>query len=263
MSQKVGVFCSSNNPSMWPGLYMSLTHNKIDFNICVVGPTSPPTSTSYNLPPNFKYIQSNVKPVQCCFIAANNTEGDYIINVPDDARLSPGYLDKTYSVVNGQKNVVASGRYTAYLERWMLECFLIYSENLFGWNKKGEQYVIRMDSTIPVMPMIHRETFFDIGVDKNYIAAFWDIDIAFELKSRGGRSVLVEDVFVDEIVISDNSLSYYSRDIGDYAFLTNLWFYADNGKIRQYDKRRIPIEPMEYNTDVLKVSQGKNCSKWD
>ena len=92
---EIGIYCTSIRPHLWSRLYASLSHNNVDFNLCITGPC-PPTEP---LPSNIKYIHTNVKPPQCNFIAANNTKGDYVMFATDDLWLSHGALDNMIQII--------------------------------------------------------------------------------------------------------------------------------------------------------------------
>ena len=93
---QVGIYCSSNKPHLWDSLYQTLSQNNVDFNLCIAGPYPPIDE----LPGNVKYIQTNVKPAQCFFIAANNVKGDYITPMSDDIIFSPGFLDDMVRLID-------------------------------------------------------------------------------------------------------------------------------------------------------------------
>ena len=240
---RVGVYCSSIRPHLWVSLYESLSLNSVDFNICIVGPSAPMES----LPGNVRYIQSNVKPAQCYFIASQNVEGDYIINIPDDVTFSPGSLDDLVKMIDGKMDI-ASAQYTRVSRSSHWE----FRDKRIARIKKKITF-IALKFPIPVCSMMRREAFNSIGIDKHYISMNWDIDIALELISRGGNIMLS-----DKSTVIDIKTAGSSKVGGDYAYLTDIWFDVD--KIR--NKRKVPIDPLVYNDDVLTISQGRKGKKW-
>jgi len=230
---QVGVFCSSNKPHLWSDLYKTLSNNSVDWNLCIAGPY-PPIEP---LPGNVKFIQTNVKPAQCYFIAEQNTIGEYVINMADDVTLSSGSIDDLVGIINSKMTIAS-----CYGKRHPRQSNM--------WKIRSPRQKITLPFFMPGNSMMHRETFNNIGIDKNFVALYWDYDIAFELVSMGGK-----------VVISDkSSWSEKSKSTGtchkfeDYSYVTEMWF--DGIKIR--NKRRKPIIPLVYNKDILKVNQGRH-----
>ena len=242
---QVGVYCSSIRPYFWDNLYKMLSNNDVDFNLCIAGPYS----SEKPLPSNVKYIQTNVKPPQCWFIAAQNTAGDYVMSIEDDSTHSPGSLDDLVKLVDG-KMTLASPKYSR-----IIDCggsHYDFADKRVGKVKK-QRKIITLDFPLPVNAMMHRDTFNDIGIDKNFIGVYWILDISFELVSRGGKIIISETS-----VISDFKTSGLCKSGGDYEYLTDMWF--DGDEVRS--KRKQPIDPLVYGDDVLIVSQGRRHPKW-
>lgn len=63
---EISLFGSVHRPHLWMDLYRSIGDNSISFEIVFVGPNDP----DFELPSNFKFIKSYVKPTQCIEIAA-------------------------------------------------------------------------------------------------------------------------------------------------------------------------------------------------
>ena len=63
---KISLIGSAFRTNNWLKIYDSVKKNKIGFEIVYVGPNKP----DFQLPDNFRFIQSDVKPVQCIEIAA-------------------------------------------------------------------------------------------------------------------------------------------------------------------------------------------------
>jgi hypothetical protein len=242
---QIGIFCSSNRPHLWHDLYTSLSKNNVDFNLCISGPRA----SEWSLPGNVKYIQTNVKPAQCFFIAEQNTVGDYVMNVPDDATLSPGCLDDLVRIIDNKMTIV-SPYYTRIIDQGS-------SHFMFPDKRvpkiKGRVKSITMHFPLPTCSMMYRDTFNNIGIDNSFIGVIWDHDMAFELVSRGGK-VLISD----RSTFSDLKTSGLCKTGGDHAHLTDMWFDGDT--IRY--KRKNFINPLVYSDDVLIVSQGRKGKKW-
>jgi len=242
---EIGIYCSSIRPHLWVDLYKTLSTNNANFNLCISGPY-PPIST---LPGNVKYIQTNVKPPQCNFIAANNTEGDYIFNVPDDITLNPGCLDNLLKTVRSEKNVITTPKYKGRESQYQLVTELACTR------ADNTAQFIPINFPIPVCTLMRRKDFDSIGIDKSFLATFWDQDMSFEFVSRGGKCILSENSFIKDIQGPETStLGILALNNEDYFWrFVDMW--TDNRKTLR-TKRKVPIDPLVYNDTVLTVSQG-------
>ena len=248
---EIGIYCTSIRPHLWKGLYESLSQNNVDFNLCIAGPC-PPTET---LPVNVKYIQTNVKPPQCCFIAANNTKGEYVGLLSDDARLSPKALDNLLEIAIHEKMSIVSpvwqilggpeAHYSLVVE--------------WGYQRPDNKVrTIKLDFPWPIGGLMKREDFNAIGIDNNFIGTFWELDMTFEFISRGGKVIIDKNSIFTETE-SNSHLGAMSVGIGDYQKALDMWI--DNDRVRP--QRKIPIDPLIYNDTVLTVSQGPKLDCWN
>ena len=259
---QVGVFCSSNKPYLWENLYYMFSQTDVDFNLCIAGP-NPPIEP---LPGNVKYIQTNVKPAQCAFIAANNTNGDYVVNTNDDYFISPGLLDDLAKLVNMDKMTIAS----PYINRgdfiykkechnnlWDIRGYPEGDSRATHENRRYAGTMIPLSFPLPFIPFMHRDTFNQIGIDKQHITDWWHIDIVMELVSRGGKSILSKTSYGYDFRSGKASICQIPCDL---IYLDNMWI--DEAIVNGEDKklrttRKKPIDPLIYNDTVLTVSQGK------
>ena len=97
----VSVVSTAYRTKNWMNVYNSLNGNKtVDVDFIFVGPNTP----NFSLPQNFRFIKSNVKPVQCLEIAYRNSTSDYTINIADDVVFKePFPLDKLYKKYKSYK----------------------------------------------------------------------------------------------------------------------------------------------------------------
>jgi len=260
---QLGLFCSSNRPHLWGDLIKTLSNNSVDWNLCMAGPNLPIEP----LPGNVKYIQTNVKPAQCYFIAAHNVVGDYISHMGDDVILSPGCLDDMVNLIDGKMTIsspafvphgdIKNKKTENHYSLWDARGYLDGDTRSTSTNKMHWGTIIPLSFPLPFFSCMHRETFDSIGIDKNYVAMWWNLDMAFELISKGGK-----------IIISDTSYSYDFRGSGaslcwiacDLFYYNDMW--VDQAIIGGADKivrttRKEFIDPLIYNDTVLTVSQGK------
>jgi len=248
---EIGVYCTSIRPHLWSDLYKSLSRNNTNFNLCITGPC-PPIEP---LPGNVKYIQTNVKPPQCNFIAANNTKGDYILNVTDDIRYSDGALDNLLRVIVKESNTIVSCVFSD-VGNAEGHSYLILER---AWQREDKTAkTIKLNFPLPVCHLMKREDFNDIGIDKNFIATDWDLDMSFELVSRGGKIIVEENSFCTEEKGTAH-LGCISATVGDYARVLNMWI--ENDKVKS--SRKESINPLIYNDTVLTVSQGPKLDCWN
>ena len=249
---EIGVYCTSIRPNRWGKLYQTLSRNNVHFNLCIAGPC-PPLTELGPLPPNMKYVYTNVKPPQCCLVAANNTEGDYIMLATDDHWYSDGCLDDLLNIVTSGKKIMATPTYQRESQYRLVTDF--------GWQRedKIDQYVM-LDFPAPVCHMMRREDFNDIGIDRNFKGVYWDQDMGFEMVARGGQCIRSENSFtIDEQNAELSHLAMLSLSIGDYAYMVKMW--TDNNTFRS--QRRNPTDPLIYNDTVLTISQGPKLDCWD
>ena len=243
---EIGVYCTSIRPHLWGDLFESLSKNDVDYNICMAGPC-PPIEP---LPGNVKYIQTNVKPPQCWFIAANNTKGDYVINITDDARFSPGCLDSLLNIIQKEKKVIVSPTYINAENPYQL---------VLEWIDGKPSKFIQLVSPCPIYGLMKREDFNSTGIDKSFIGAWWDTDQALEFISNGGKTV-IDDKSTSTDIKSFETCHLALLNCGDYDNLLNIW---TNDRKTLRSQRLTPIDKLIYDDTVLTVSQGPKLVFWD
>lgn len=233
----VSILASASRPENWMVLYDSIGENDVAFELIFVGPNPP----KHDLPENFKYIRSNVKPAQCFEIASRNASGELLMIVPDDLRfISQHPIDKLYAAHTTSNNTSP----------------IVSTEYNFadGWNR-----FYAGDSTTPIIPMywmISAKLWRDLGgVDRRFIAVCWDMDMAMRVLAIGGE-VVMADVFVSgEIEMPDKPRSRGSALYRDYkatdrVLLDQLW--STDGKV--HFNRSLPVEPLS-DQNIIKRSQ--------
>ena len=209
MKPFISIFGSGIRTHMWEDLYRSLNKSSISFELILVGPNVP----DFSLPKNFHYIYSNVKPAQCCEIAANYTTGDLIMNVADDLIFSDNALDEMFNLYekNASEELIVSNRFT----------------------RDGKVYdmeIHRFLSTVPESPLIPLCTLMSKifwnrigGIDKRFIAVFWAEDVAMRALEIGGKILFADKACVEEVFEKRSFLSKVvkritnTRQIGLYV----------------------------------------------
>ena len=238
INPKISIFASAHRPQNWMNLYKSIGDNQVDFELVFVGPNPP----DYQLPKNFRFIRSFVKPAQCTEIAARNTTASLIMDIADDCEfVTPQPLDKLYNfyrTCNSDKVIVSSRMMT----------------NGEDQSHFAHRFLVKDDSglLIPVCGLMSKKLYHDLGgIDRNFVATMWPLDIAMRVHGLGGRVVL-SDVYINE----DRNRSAGSNLCNEYwerdrVFLESLWM--TNGKVSL--DRKSSIEPFS-DVNILNASQG-------
>ena len=169
---QVSLHCTSNRPELWMALYNSLLSNTVNWELVITGPT---TTHGY-LPGNFKYIQTDVKPMQGQHIAALNCAGEIICICADDTILSPGCLDKVYSLYKSRNNYKS----LIGLEYWKDGRNITES---LGWLFENQK-VIRLSA----MTFMSKQFYLELGgTDIRFIAVQADNELQVRARLAGGQ----------------------------------------------------------------------------
>lgn len=234
----ISIVASAHRPQNWMKLHKSIGSNQVDFELVFVGPTP----ADYQLPENFRFIRSLVKPTQCLEIAFRNARADLVMNIADDcefATTSPlDELYKLYQASNSDKAIISSRMMTNGQDQ------SDFAHRFFTSDKNSP--------LMPLSGLMSRETYFDLGgIDRNFIAIMWDLDLAMRVYASGGKVVL-SDVYLNENRAANTKASlcgeFWQHDRG---LLESLW--TVNGKVCLSRKR--PVEPFS-DINILDVSQG-------
>jgi len=105
---------------------------------------------------------------------------------------------------------------------------------------------------MPLSGLMSRKFYLELGgIDKNFIAVMWDLDIAMRVYALGGK-VVMSDVYMNE----DRGKCAGSNLCGEFwehdrTLLEDLW--TANGKVHL--KRKKPVDPF-LESNILFASQG-------
>ena len=199
MTPLISIFNSAIRTEYWSELYDILSASNIDFEIVYAGYVNP----NISLPPNFKFIYTDVGAAKAAHIAFSQTRGKYVMNMPDDIVPQKFFLDnmmRTMQQVDDNKTIVTSKlkRVTPQIQ-----------------TPKGL-------GILPVMSMMKKDVFVYLGgIDKRFINVLWDYDIAFRLYYMHG-SIIHSSEWVEE---SPNKKSerLIKKSISDYKLSCYLW----------------------------------------
>ena len=235
MTYDVAIYGSAYRAEEWMDLYQSIGTNKISFEIVFAGPREP----TYPLPKNFKFIKTDVKPAQCLEIAARATQADLIMNMADDTRFQEERpLDKLYDafVAANDSKLILSCRY------------------MWGGvdiSQTCHRFFIK-DQRSPVVflsGLLERQLYMSLGgIDRNFIAVFWDLDIAMRVYSIGGE-VRLSDVYLNEYKHGPGACAECGKH--DRRLVDGLW----SVKRKCTFKRAQVVEPFS-DERILEESQG-------
>lgn len=240
----VSVIGTAIRTNLWREFYKSIEANLTPFEVVFVGNKIP----GFKLPYNFRFICSNVKPVQCLEIAVRNARGEYLLVVADDCRLSKYAIDilyKQFKKLNSEKNIL-SGR----------------------WVKNGKEISIAKhrykigDANSPILAVgafLRKEFWFRLGgLDCRFIASCADIDLTMRAYEHGGTVVLNKRILYEERKDKRGGINLY-LEYGarlDRPLLDSFWM--KNGRISK--KRLNPLKPFK-EKQLLTVTQG-NKGRW-
>lgn len=235
----ISIVASAHRPQNWMDLYKSIGDNHVEFELIFVGPNPP----DYQLPKNFRFIQSPVKPTQCLEIAFRNASADLVMNIADDCAFkTPSPLDRLYKMYKSYDNdkIILSCRYMLNGQEQSTSCMHFFTDDINS-------------PVVPLSGLMSRSLFNDIGgIDRNFIGIMWDLDVAMRVYVLGGE-VVISDVFLDEDKGKSTAGSVLCGEFWrhDRGLLENLW--VKNGKVNF--SRAKPVESFS-DLNILRASQG-------
>ena len=234
MKPMISLYGTAINIDMWQRFYASIGENKATFEVIFAGPNDP----AFTLPDNFRHIKTNVKPTQCIEIAARQANADLIMQVPDDVVFTEEHpLDKLYEAYMHHNNT-----------KLILSCRFV--SNGKDMSRTMHRFFVN-DSTSPIVALsglMSRQLYTEIGgIDRNFIAVMFCIDIVMRIYALGG-TVVLSDIHLNEYHTKGLYQEFYKYD---RALLESLW--SLNGKC--HFNRTQPFEPFS-DENILIESQG-------
>lgn len=242
MSEKpiISVVAAAVRPQFWMELYDSLTcANQVPFELVFCGNKRP----DFELPENFHFIYSEVKPAQCWEIASRHAIGEYIMHIADDFLYSEGTLNWLYFWARRLKDrrVIVSCRY---------KNNGIIQDEALCFNTSNPDSPIALNHGL-----MRRDTWEEIGgIDRRFISLYWDLDIFMRIYKIGGFPFISPNSIAEERSGNDLLGGYLPID---RELLDSFWITADGS----YSETRLaPVEPFD-DKDIITVSQG-NKGEW-
>lgn len=244
----ISFFGPGIRPNRWMGLYDSIAQSGIDFDLTIIGPNEP----GFTLPDNFKYIKSNVKPVQCMEAAFRLSKGDLIIPIADDEIFIDDAIAQVYNQyieINDWKTIV-SHRY------------VLNGEDISEGALPAMRYYVWEPTSplAPIAPIMSRRLWKELGgIDKRFCALYWDLDVWMRVYEYGGTGILHKTAKVEEVGISvgggEHNLYNKYGPTYDRRILDSLWTLPPIGTGQIQKNRMSPLQPFE-DKDILTVTQG-------
>ena len=295
---KISLFATAIRTNLWKGLYKkTISENNIPLEFVFVGSNRP----NFKLPKNFKFIYSNVKPVQCLQIALMECSADLVFSIADDCCFSKNLFDILYD-----KHISSQDEKIIYGPSFIRD----------GLKYQEKDYTIKPDHVkdlsndapkFPISALLKKSDVINLeGFDRNFIAVCAVQDLFLRLIESGKVFHRIEDVFIEEFTINTfkkdrlsiffhtnsrflklKSKFFHSSNIPkagqnmfakfgykcDWPMLESLWIapFTDNISKKDvyciYDdlyvskKRLKSFEP--FNThEILKKSQGPTAGQW-
>jgi len=271
----ISFFATANRPHLWENLYKNLISScgGLEFEVVFCGDKKP----EFDLPNNFKFIYSEVKPAQCSYIAYLHSQGDILYGIGDDLSFNKNGVRNMYKHAKKcKKNYIISAKYRRFNKK-MRHTFWGSRDK----TKKQPTMACGIFATRKLWEKI-------LPIDKNFVALYWDCDLMMKSYSLGGGVYLCKDAIVQEITkMRDlNRLSGRLSSAGAMPLRDRMLFYSywvsrkkkrfshrniefipnptRNGpkKYKIHKKRSVPVEPIENRSDLLTVSQGETLGMW-
>lgn len=110
MKPIISICAGAHRIKHWTDVYNSVKANDIPFEIIFVTDKKPGKGNpDIDLPPNFKWIYSTVKPAQCYEIASRHAEGELIFWTSDVTLYNPHAFDEAYKLykIGDYKTMIA------------------------------------------------------------------------------------------------------------------------------------------------------------
>lgn len=227
----ISICASANRPHLWKDFINSLKNQDINWEVIFVGDVEP----DFDLPSNFIYFYSKVKPTQCWEAAIRYSRGRYISITADDAEYDPMALRNMVKFMDSKLDTRIVGSFQT-IENGSL----ITNDHFYKGKRMAPFFVF------------DRQYYFDIGgADKRFIGGMWENDVIMRVWEDGGRVEVCEDAFVRvDHLRKHNATSKSCEWHWKYSFplFESLWVNPD--------KRTDLLQPFITET-ILFETQGE------
>ena len=237
-TQGISIIAAAARPENWEPVYESIGVNDIPFELIFVGPNEP----DFDLPDNFRFIKSNTKPAQCAEIASRAAIYPLLLTLGDDIRFKTDHpLDSIYEtyVRADDELVMVSCRYQPGGEA----------------RTETDHRFFEGDLDSPILPfctLISTQQWRNIGgIDSQFIAVCWDMDIVMRMYSMGGSVVFSDVQVVEDTAWSRGSNLMNDHRSTDRVLVDQMW--SDDRKV--HSNRSLPVKSF-LDEGILLRSQG-------
>ena len=240
MKPKLSLVGAAARPNSWPWFYKGLKTNKIEYEILFLGPNKP----DFDLPKNFHFIQTNVKPPQCLEAGVRLASSDIIALTGDDLEfIEDNPLDKLYDLYlhYGNDKTIISPR--------------AMIDGVDGIN--GHHVFFPDGPATSKGGIMSKKYYMELGgLDKNFIAIMSNVDLDARVWIDGGK-IIVSKIFINELTGLGSNLcsSWYGID---RTYLESLYNKDNYGNI--LGNRLKPVDSF-VNGGLLISTQG-NKGTW-
>jgi len=249
MKPTISILASAARPDLWIDWYKSIGENQVPFEVIFVGPNKP----GFQLPDNFYFIESHVKPVQCWEIATRNASGECLIHIGDDMFFEfPNSLDTLYKdflSYNTEKLMLSLQLKQAFTKVGTKVEMLIHGRHSHYTGGSFSDKVIMPTGFI----MSNNYYRYLGGVDRNFISIYFEVDLCLRVIEDGGLTELSDVCTVEQIFRCNTKSLYTAYEYADREItLKRLWPMFN---IHAKFKRSTILEPFS-DYKILTESQG-------
>lgn len=227
----ISLCASAVRPWLWKEFYYSTLSNNMRVEIVFVGDVMP----EYDLPDNFKFIYSPVKPAQCWEIAIRKASGRYISLTADDAEYTEGSLDKMVKYMDSRFNNKIVGSFQT-----IENGHLITSDHQYKGKLMAPFFVFKKDYYTYIG-----------GADKRFIGGMFENDIIMRVHEDGGNVHICQDAFVKvDHLFKHDGKSRQNEFHFNYSFplFESLWVDLEH--------RTDALQPFD-DKDIMRITQGE------
>lgn len=231
MLPDISLCASANRPHLWKQFCQSTIGVKCNVEIVFVGDVMP----DFDLPDNFKFYYSPVKPTQCWEAAIRNSTGRYISITADDAEYTDGSIDNMVSFMDTRSDHKIVGSF----------------QTIENGNLITNDHVFKGKRMAPFFVFNRKYYEYIGGADKRFIGGMWENDVIMRVHQDGGSVEICQNAFVSvDHLAKHNATSRSCEWHWKYSLplLESLWVDPN--------KRSDQLQPIE-DDKILKLSQGE------